>query len=67
MEQQDAIHIVLSQDRKVSYLVPTWQDFDVLKSVLEAVKGFADLTDLLSGEKRVKYMFSYQTTYGCHQ
>ena len=27
MEQQDAIHIVLSQDRKVSHLVPTWQDF----------------------------------------
>ena len=53
MEQQDAICIVLSQDRKVSHLVPTWQDFDVLESVLEAVKGFADLTDLLSGEKRV--------------
>lgn len=53
MEQQDAIRIVLSQDRKVSHLVPTWQDFDVLESVLEAVKGFADLTDLLSGEKRI--------------
>ena len=53
MEQQDAIHIVFSQDRKVSHLVPTWQDFDILGSVLEAVKGFADLTDLLSGEKRV--------------
>lgn len=53
MEQQDAIHMVLSQDRKVSHLVPTWQDFNVLQSVLEAVKGFLDLTDLLSGEKRV--------------
>ena len=53
VEQQDAIHVVLSQDRKVSHLVPSWQDFDVLKSVLEAVKGFKDLTDLLSGEKRV--------------
>ena len=53
IEQQDAIHVVLSQDRKVSHLVPSWQDFDVLKSVLEAVKGFKDLTDLLSGEKRV--------------
>ena len=38
MEQQDAIRIVLSQDRKVSHLVPTWQDFHVLESVLEAVK-----------------------------
>ena len=45
--------IVLSQDRKVSHLVPTWQDFDILESVLEAVKDFSDLTDLLSGEKRV--------------
>ena len=53
MEQQHAIRMVLSQDRKVSHLVPTWQDFDVLESVLEAVKGFVDLTDLLSGEKRV--------------
>ena len=53
VEQQDAIRVVLSQDRKISHLVPSWQDFDVLKSVLEAVQGFKDLTDLLSGEKRV--------------
>ena len=54
MEQQDAVCVVLSQDRKVSHLVPpTWQDFDILESVLEAVKGFSDLTDLLSGEKRI--------------
>ena len=53
VEQQDPIRVVLSQDGKVSHLVPSWQDFDILKSVLEAVKGFKDLTDLLSGEKRV--------------
>ena len=53
IEQQDAIRLVLSQDRKVSHLVPTWQDFDVLESVMKAVKGFSDLTDLLSGERRV--------------
>ena len=53
VEQQDAIRVVLSQDCKVSHLVPSWQDFDILKSVLEAVKGFKDLTDLLSGEKRI--------------
>ena len=52
IEQQDAIHMVLSQDRKVSHLAPIWLDFDGLESVIEAVKGFADLTDLLSGEKR---------------
>ena len=59
MEQQQDIHMVLSQDRKVSHLVPTWQDFDVLESVLEAMKGFADLTDLLSGEKRVTCSATY--------
>ena len=53
IEQQDAIRVVLSQDRNVLNLVPTWQDFDVLESVVEAVKGFSDLIDLLSGEKRV--------------
>ena len=40
--EQDAVRIVLSQDRKVSHLVPTWQDFDILESVLEAVKDFSD-------------------------
>ena len=29
----------ISQDRKVSYLVPTWQDFDALESMLEAVNA----------------------------
>ena len=53
VEQQDAIRVVLSQDHKASHLVPSWQDFDVLKSVLEAVNSFKDLTDLLPGEKRV--------------
>ena len=53
LEQQDAIRMVLGKDRKVSHLIPTWQDFDVLEFVQEAVKGFADLTDLLSGEKRI--------------
>jgi len=55
MEQQDAIRMVLGQDRKVSHLVPSWQDFDVLQSVLNAVKGFKDLTDLLSSKKRVTF------------
>lgn len=40
IEQQDAIRVVLSQDRRVSHLIPTWQDFDVLESWVEAVKGF---------------------------
>jgi len=40
MEQQDAICMVLRQDRKVSHLVPSWQDFVVLQSVLNATKDF---------------------------
>ena len=47
--------MVLNQDRKVSHCVSTWQDFDGLESVLEAVKGFADLTDLLSEEKTITH------------
>ena len=53
IEQQDAIRVGLGQDRKVSHLIPTLQDFDVLQSVLEAVRDFKDLTDLLAGEKTV--------------
>ena len=52
-EQRDAIRVVLGQDRKASNLVPTWQDFDVLESVVVAVESLQTLTDLLSGEKRV--------------
>ena len=48
VEQQDAIRVVLGQDRKTSHLVPTWQDLDVQQSVLKATEGFRDLTDLLS-------------------
>ena len=53
LEQQDAIRVVLGQDRKTSKLVLSWQDLDVLQSVLKATEGFRDLTDLLSGEKRI--------------
>jgi len=40
MEQQDGICMVLGQDRKVSHLVPSWQDFAVLQPVLNATKDF---------------------------
>ena len=66
LEQQDAIRMVLGQDRKVSHLVPTWQDFDVLESVLEAVKGFCRF-DRSTFRRKESYLFSYQTTYRSHQ
>ena len=53
LEQQDTIWAVLAQDRKTSHLVPSWQDIDVLQSVVAAIKPFQNITDLLSGEKRV--------------
>ena len=41
---------VVGTDRKTCHLVPTRHDIDVLKSVHSAIKGFADFTDMLSGE-----------------
>lgn len=48
-EQIDTICITLSNDRKVSNLVPTWQDSDVIEAVIAALDPLKDLTDLLSG------------------
>lgn len=53
LEQQEAIRVILAQDHKTLHLVLSWQDFDVLQSVMVAVKRFQVLTDFLSGEKRV--------------
>ena len=40
LEQQDTIRAVLAQDRKMLPLVPSWQDIDVLQSVVAAIKPF---------------------------
>ena len=53
LEQEVAIHAVLSADRKCSHLNPTWQDTEVLETVYKALSPVADLTNLLSGEKYV--------------
>ena len=52
-EQQEAIRIVLASDRKASHLIPTWQDFDVIESVLAAFRPLGELTDVLSAEKSI--------------
>ena len=52
-EQLEPIRTVLGNDRKVSHLVPTWQDCDVIDSVIAVLVPLEGLTDLLSGEKRV--------------
>ena len=53
IEQMDIIHVVLGQDRKVSHLVPSWQDLDVLSSVVAAIGPLQEITDILSGEQRI--------------
>ncbi len=53
LEQESAIRVVLSADRKVSHLVPTWQDIDVLQSIDKALSPLISLTDILSGETYV--------------
>ena len=52
-EQLDAIRIVLGNNRRASHLVPIWQDCDVIDSVIVVLSPLEQLTDLLSGEKRV--------------
>ena len=40
MEQQEPIRIVLASDRRTARLVPTWQDMDVLESVVAVLSPF---------------------------
>ena len=54
LEQEEAIRVVLSADRKTTHLVPTWQDVDVLQSIHQALSPLSSLTDMLSGEE---YMY----------
>ena len=53
LEQEEAVRVALSTDRKTTHLLPTLQDIDVLQSINAALNPLATLTDLLSGEKYV--------------
>ena len=53
LEQEDAVRVVLSSDRKTSHLIPTWQDIEVLESISKALSPNSELTDFLSGEDHV--------------
>lgn len=53
LQQEEAIRVVLSADRKTTHLVPTWQDIDVLQSIDQALTPLSSLTDMLSGEEYV--------------
>lgn len=53
LEQEEAIRIVLSADRKTTHLLLTWQDIDVLQSLDKALSPLSNLTDILSGDEYV--------------
>ena len=53
LEQEEAIRVVPSADRKASHLIPTWQDIDVLEAINDALSPLAAFTDVMSGEKYV--------------
>ena len=49
LELEPAIWRVRMQERKASHLVPSWQDVDVLESVVKALEPIYAFTDMLSG------------------
>ena len=53
LEQEDAIHTVLSADRKAAHLIPTWQDLEVLTTIDQVLSPLSNLTNILSGEEYV--------------
>ena len=53
LEQESAIRVVLSSDRKASHLLLTWQDMEVLKAINSALSPLAEFTDVMSGERYV--------------
>ena len=50
VEQEACIQQVLTTDCKNAYLIPTWQDLDVLESMKAALGQLDDFTDMLSDE-----------------
>ena len=53
LEQEEAVRVVLSSDRKTTHLLPTWQDIEVLESISKALSPIAELRDFLSGENHI--------------
>ena len=53
LEQEQAIRVVISADRKASHLLLSWQDLDVLKAINDALSPLSEFTNVMSGEKYV--------------
>jgi len=54
LEQDEAVQIVLSSDRKTRHLVDTWQDVHVWESLHKALSPLGNLTDFLYGDSHIK-------------
>uniref|UniRef100_A0A673CIH1 BED-type domain-containing protein n=1 Tax=Sphaeramia orbicularis TaxID=375764 RepID=A0A673CIH1_9TELE len=63
LEQQTAITQVLSADKKLRHLIPTWQDIDVLEAVNKALSPLVEFTDALSGETYISVSFIKPTLH----
>uniref|UniRef100_A0A8C9YIK6 BED-type domain-containing protein n=1 Tax=Sander lucioperca TaxID=283035 RepID=A0A8C9YIK6_SANLU len=57
LEQAKAISQVLSGDRHARFLIPTWQDTEVLESIHKALHPLSEFTDALSGEEYVSISY----------
>ena len=53
LDQEKAVHQVLSNNRKTAHLIATWQDIEVLESINKALAPLVDLTDIISVEDYV--------------
>ena len=54
LEQEAGICQVLSNDRKVTHLIPSWQEVMVLESISAALTPLQDFTDMLSSVSAIK-------------
>ena len=52
-EPREHIRSVLGSDPTSAHSVATWQDQDVLDSIIVVIRPLQDFTDSLAGEKRV--------------
>ena len=53
VEQKEPIRVILGNDRKTAQLVLSWQDTDILDSIVAVQHPLCEFTDLLAAEKRV--------------
>ena len=53
VEQKEPIRVILGNNRKTAHLVLSWQDTDILDSIVAVLHPLREFTDLLAAEKRV--------------